>query len=1679
MPIQPAPEIKPPKDQVEAKPVKPKQPIAHRLQAVKTRVAASAAKIGGALKTVIFDAKHIDFTDEQSRTQGLLQQLDDLTRSTEASLGIIPEVAQEKPEGSTKTVPRSLVELAEGKVDKQEGGKKKDISHTWLILEARFLKGVKSKEDIEKFQGLVEYLEKTPLWEESNSERYPVGISEQEKEAIVKEWQGKGYSATMADFNDNGDSYLFLTKRTVPLTIERKHIPFLRDLVSSQNDPRLLLSSLREVGCVFNLDYVNMLSVQQSIAKFIQAPHAVDVLQTLQGISHLNETYSFEGRPDLRLDTLVSFAQNPNFASLYPKEIIERIDSLAEIIKHGFKLEKLEEYREFVRDSDRFELFLLLRREKLIDRNTSINIVFPALQALSEAGITEKLLTLSKGGVQLPTFGLFDVLSGTKVDKIANAVDFFNKPEIASFIEDPEKLAFGRDLAVTWGASFLPEHTEQIAELYDHKDRNLALMQLLAGKATSGHGITPKPLSFIKDINVVSEIADKLASSDFIDFYRKFETQTGYVINQSDFLSSQGFSHFVGIFEDQGLRDGLLLDSTGEVIKALHPSGRFPIHEANYYIQLGNIPNVIPAITALKGVGCELVDFYNIPAIRLQAMKDIANNPITLQRLASEEVKTLASQLTQEFQWEFKDNQITGLLALQDNEALRTKVFSESTQQLVRELKGQFDYAFKLEDAEFLVSAPSDLPHFINELQEQYSYQFNTEDIAYLVRLADNREGFRTVFPMLAEYGYTFHAIDVEYLLKLMPQAQELPQLLTSVNDLSEKYGYNNKFIKKYTYKHSDLPYLVNLQGFGSRLPEAMALLHEKFDYRFALHDTSPLLLVLKQNITAERLINLSEIHKKYKPYDGELTIDSLEFAVFAEQNQELIVELEQYNYKFSVYDHHEIEALATSENKERIIQVLRLFKDAEGQPVIAYNPTLTQDFERFLLIPNYEQKIQDLVNSEHRELLGSAKNLKIFVDIGANTEIFPAVVSIVSELNDKTREDVLQYIKKLQQESPEDFLQKITLYKDLCISISQSTSPELKKVQDQLIPLLMESQDPKGVLQRVTSVFDRNNLPPFAKKLKIFEIIYLTTQKNGHTYFEEIMAGKGKDLSPVLQSTTPERALGIIFADLLKTHIESGDNSLRIYLSVMQEGQNVLDKFQLEGKDALTTQERYRLIQYTNKLRLLHENSPLSRREKPVTAQAGDGSLEEKIGQLLKDFHVRSGQRISERVIEMFARPLGYKSIAEVLSHMDRSGQEAHARNLMNPNVQQGEVVVQVGDLLKGVEDDVLQYILQNGMISREYLGVNADSDATPFDIDTAMVLEEDLGGDLEKAINNSPSRQYGNIRILIRNRGQFVRTDQQETNDVRYDPNHYELFFSDVGLYGPRHHGIRTALPATEIDALVFDASFMSDNNNKLRREQIFFNIANNGFYIPVANEQGRVVFTERDFKNYRLNKEVIQSVLQSDTYTPQELIDTLKTSPFIQELYEMSAGVSEGYSTEQHTRMVLEQYEKYFAEERLAVLSQEEFRLMLALHDIGKPLAQVRTGSTSAQHEYTKKVLEFSLRATGISSYRVEVLTALVDQDILGEYFKGQVSSEDSAKLIEELAPVIGVPKEDLLDTLKAFYICDAGSYTADAGGVDSLGHLFTFEERGGKRVADFSEETQAKYQSLRSLVLEKAA
>ncbi|MDO8658952.1 MAG: hypothetical protein Q7K55_09510 [Candidatus Levybacteria bacterium] len=491
---------------------------------------------------------------------------------------------------------------------------------------------------------------------------------------------------------------------------------------------------------------------------------------------------------------------------------------------------------------------------------------------------------------------------------------------------------------------------------------------------------------------------------------------------------------------------------------------------------------------------------------------------------------------------------------------------------------------------------------------------------------------------------------------------------------------------------------------------------------------------------------------------------------------------------------------------------------------------------------------LKEALSSEDYKEEDSRKNALRFI-LEASTkdlseiqlERIPDLIRNTSMLIKKweTRSLVFEHFDKLATLSKE----QIAPFVEVINRINDSPSQEIQKLKKQLLDQIMETNDPVLAFNRIEDVFIKNNLPLVGKVFKIFDILHP----------HDVLKGKLKTGSSPMLSRSEyirgdyDRQKDIIFRDLIKVHILSGNLSLRDYATALSEGAEVLDEVMANGE--LSEREERMLSSFLDKMDTLYANSTLGRNSE-IERQHSAIDLREKSKEILTNFGVKEGQTVSDRITEMFLRSIGVESVEEMLELMNRAKKEADIRNREQlKQVTDGHLTIKAGDMLKGVGDGYFEDILQNGSVAKEFLGKDSTSDGTPLDTDLSLILPQDAES-FSTAFSHTLATSYGQILLGIRNRGQFVITTADSKPDIKYDAKHYELF-PVSGKIGDRHYGIRTGFASTEIDFVIAMDTIISDRR---KLENIFYDIAENGFYIPVVDSAGKVIFTPEMYDEYR---------------------------------------------------------------------------------------------------------------------------------------------------------------------------------------------------------------------------------
>lgn len=212
---------------------------------------------------------------------------------------------------------------------------------------------------------------------------------------------------------------------------------------------------------------------------------------------------------------------------------------------------------------------------------------------------------------------------------------------------------------------------------------------------------------------------------------------------------------------------------------------------------------------------------------------------------------------------------------------------------------------------------------------------------------------------------------------------------------------------------------------------------------------------------------------------------------------------------------------------------------------------------------------------------------------------------------------------------------------------------------------------------------------------------------------------------------------------------------------------------------------------------------------------------------------------------------------------------------------------------------------------------------------------------------------------------------------------------------------------------------------------------------------------------------NKKELNGVIKN--YSIDNLIDFFR-SKYSKEL-SMSVGVWEGYSLEDHVRMVLNQFDKYFSHRTLPCRVSNTFlRILIVLHDIGKPAA-IEKGNKRLQHKETLKIVKPILRKLEFSVDEIKLALALISDDPIGPYLRFG-DPKNAVRKIIKMSESTNCPLEQFFQLLLIYFKCDAGSYTKDAGGKKSLDCFFIFSHKN--KTLNFCKDYENKINILSNLL-----
>jgi hypothetical protein len=438
-------------------------------------------------------------------------------------------------------------------------------------------------------------------------------------------------------------------------------------------------------------------------------------------------------------------------------------------------------------------------------------------------------------------------------------------------------------------------------------------------------------------------------------------------------------------------------------------------------------------------------------------------------------------------------------------------------------------------------------------------------------------------------------------------------------------------------------------------------------------------------------------------------------------------------------------------------------------------------------------------------------------------------ILAVHDKINDAPLQEVFR--EYVLNNANEINMESLDLAGDLLFRLSYSNSSEMLAFRSELAHQLLKAPDPINNLNKIEDIFLRNNIPVVGKVFSVFQILH--PKCDGFDFSDE------STLSPVLKSKKARGREVTIFADLLRATLGSNNRSMKAYIDSIEKGNELLVRINNEGLKVadLSSADKSILSTFSNHLNTLYNNTHRGKGKAHVLS----GDLDKDIAELIVLFSPNGNldYDLSDRIVKMFAHFAGFDTLESMKNY---SEQKIETTDNKNRAAAASSFKLERGDFLKGINNiNYLNNILQNGSVSKEFLGASAGSDFTPLDTDMSRIM--DVGSSMEETINKTAASSYGPIWLVLKSDKRFNITRQspaEEQSAVNLDakPGQYEAFYT--GVTGEDHYGIRTGFPSSEIDYIVtssYDA-------------RIGLEIAKNGFYIPVVDKTGKIVFSSNDY-------------------------------------------------------------------------------------------------------------------------------------------------------------------------------------------------------------------------------------
>ena len=391
--------------------------------------------------------------------------------------------------------------------------------------------------------------------------------------------------------------------------------------------------------------------------------------------------------------------------------------------------------------------------------------------------------------------------------------------------------------------------------------------------------------------------------------------------------------------------------------------------------------------------------------------------------------------------------------------------------------------------------------------------------------------------------------------------------------------------------------------------------------------------------------------------------------------------------------------------------------------------------------------------------------------------------------------------------------VEKIKLTLECMNILRKSNSSELQKI---CLPIALQicnfpEEERENVQLEIKNIFEANNLPNFVKNYLVFG------------YMHPVLLGENQNIMrdssnlehiPSLQGISPKQKGKIIFTDLLKINIESNNRNLREYITKIEKGNKLFEEI-LQGNlnldKEVPKEKKESLEQYCEILNSIYcQISGKKRTNSP--------NLQQNVNKLCSLFNIDEHGGIEElpnRIVKTFGKPLGITTLQQVKEKMNSIVEQTTEENKKNARI---GITLEKGDLAKGIGNtSYIHSMFQNGIVAKDYLGGDADSDGTPGDTDVELITSvgknfletyKSLGTAPGYATGDASGRRMGKV-IFIFGSNEFIKTRGENSNKDSVDKAQNEIekteYFDNNGKGGGNAYGIRTGIGSSRIKCII----------------------------------------------------------------------------------------------------------------------------------------------------------------------------------------------------------------------------------------------------------------------------------